>query len=121
MRVSEPVDWEHLATYTLGDRALEGEVAQLFADQAPKLRAHMLFSADLDERSQAFHTLKGAASALGAFRLAELCRTADMRARRALEGRETLDEAALAAEARAAAEELDTVLMFLRRRYGDAA
>ena len=54
----------------MGDRALECEVLRLFVQQAEAARGRIVDAA-LDERLFLAHGLKGAASAVGAFAIAE--------------------------------------------------
>lgn len=67
---ARPIDLEHLARQTFGDRALEGEVLALFSRQAAAIGARMA-TASPEERSILAHTLKGSARSIGAFRVAE--------------------------------------------------
>ncbi len=67
--VDQPVDVNHLARMTLGDRSLEREVLQLFDRQAGLLLARMRQCAP--QVAGAFaHTLKGSALGIGAWRVA---------------------------------------------------
>lgn len=74
---TEPVDLEHLARYTLGERALEREILELFCTQSvlylAQLRAAM---SDRDWRDAA-HSLKGSARAIGAWRAAKAAERAE--------------------------------------------
>jgi HPt (histidine-containing phosphotransfer) domain-containing protein len=74
---SRPVDLEHLARYTLGERALEREILELFCTQSvlylEQLRAAM---SDRDWRDAA-HSLKGSARAIGAWRAAQAAERAE--------------------------------------------
>lgn len=74
---SRPVDFVHLARYTLGNRALECEVLQLFSTQSilylDRLRQP---ESDQDWRETA-HALKGSALAIGAWRAAEAAQGAE--------------------------------------------
>lgn len=64
-----PIDFEHLASMTLGDPALECEVLTMFAAQSAKLLDQL---APLPPGAGALaHTLKGSARAIGAFAVAE--------------------------------------------------
>ncbi|MDO8534012.1 MAG: Hpt domain-containing protein [Xanthobacteraceae bacterium] len=75
-----PFDLAHLEQATNGDRALAREVLQLFDRQAEKLLTEIATAADPRRRSEAAHTLKGAARGVGAFVLAnaaEAIETAD--------------------------------------------
>ncbi len=65
---SRPIDLVHLATQTMGDKALEVEVLQMFARQARRA-LHDMATPDTDAILAAAHRLKGAASAVGAFKV----------------------------------------------------
>jgi len=86
---SRPIDLVYLARFTLGNRALEREVLELFATQAPLYLAQLRTAADDRAWHMAAHTLKGSASAVGAWKAAaaaeaaEACTGADSVARRA--------------------------------------
>lgn len=64
------IDLEHLQRYTLGDRKLEGEVLQLFADHLPRTLKTLQDSPIGRDWAMAAHTLKGSARAIGAWQLA---------------------------------------------------
>ena len=80
---SRPIDLVYLARFTLGNRALEREVLQLFADQAPVYLDRMREAADDKAWAMASHTLKGSARAVGAWKVgaaaeaAEACKGPD--------------------------------------------
>ncbi|MDM9621606.1 transcriptional regulator [Rhizobium sp. AC44/96] len=63
-----PVDLVHLANQTMGDKALELEVLQMFARQA-RACLHEISSGDAKTIAAAAHRLKGAAGSIGAFRV----------------------------------------------------
>ena len=65
-----PFDLAHLEQATNGDRVLAREVLQLFDRQAEKLLTEIAMAADPRTRSEAAHSLKGAARGVGAFVLA---------------------------------------------------
>jgi HPt (histidine-containing phosphotransfer) domain-containing protein len=65
-----PIDREHLARYTFGNTALEIEVLQLFAEQAPRYLESLRTARTETAWRDAAHTLKGSARAVGAFRVA---------------------------------------------------
>lgn len=75
---NEPTfDHAYLARFTLGDLALEREVLQLFAAQAP-IYVDNLLAADTPEAwVDAAHTLKSSAGALGIRHLAQLAAAAE--------------------------------------------
>ncbi|KQV34251.1 MULTISPECIES: Hpt domain-containing protein [unclassified Rhizobium] len=64
------IDLVHLEAQTMGDKALEAEVLQLFARQARQLLKTLIDDADA-ARAETAHRLKGAALAVGAFAVAE--------------------------------------------------
>ncbi|NLR96271.1 Hpt domain-containing protein [Rhizobium sp. P38BS-XIX] len=64
------IDLVHLGKQTMGDKALEVEVLQMFARQARSC-LHEIASGDETRIVAASHKLKGAASAVGAFRVAD--------------------------------------------------
>lgn len=65
---SRPIDLVHLATQTMGDKTLEVEVLQMFARQARRA-LHDMVGADGAATAAAAHRLKGAAGAVGAFKV----------------------------------------------------
>lgn len=67
--MSAPIDLEHFAAATFGDRALQREVLGLFEAQAAKLM-ETIRSARGREQAEAAHALKGAARGIGAFGVA---------------------------------------------------
>ena len=96
------LDLVHLARQTFGDRDLERELLALFEQQCMRLLPVLTGSGPAGERGDAAHTLKGAARAVGAWRLAAV---ADQL------------EAALAGSSTAPA--LDRLLADLERAVGD--
>ena len=67
---SRPLDLVHLAVQTMGDKDLEAEVLQVFSRQA-RLALQEMGSADKAGMVAIAHRLKGAASAVGAFAVAD--------------------------------------------------
>ena len=67
---ARPVDLAHLARQTLGDRALEQEVLQLFVHQALSAK-DQIADASPQERLRLAHNLKGSARGVGAFAIAD--------------------------------------------------
>ena len=68
-----PIDLVHLARQTLGDRALEVELLQLFERQAAQIIARLdsdTGNAERRWRQDLAHTLKGSARAIGAHQVA---------------------------------------------------
>jgi HPt (histidine-containing phosphotransfer) domain-containing protein len=64
-----PIDLDHLARMTSGERGLEREVLQLFLTQTGRLVAAL--DGPPVEAATLSHTLKGSARAIGAFRVAD--------------------------------------------------
>ncbi|KQV81665.1 Hpt domain-containing protein [Rhizobium sp. Root1220] len=69
-----PVDLVHLANQTMGDKALEIEVLQMFARQARACLSEIA-SGEAKTVAAAAHRLKGAAGSVGAFRVCEAAET----------------------------------------------
>jgi len=72
-----PIDHAHLGRYTMGNRALEVEVLELFAGQAPLTLADLRRADTAKAWHIAAHTLKGSARAVGAFEVADLAALAE--------------------------------------------
>lgn len=72
-----PVDLKHLRRYTLGDRALEHEVLELFLTQLPATIASLGAACNDRDWLMAAHTLKGSGRAVGAWRIARLAEQAE--------------------------------------------
>lgn len=72
-----PVDLKHLRRYTLGDRALEHEVLELFLAQLPTTIASLGAASSERDWHMAAHTLKGSGRAVGAWRIARLAEQAE--------------------------------------------
>jgi HPt (histidine-containing phosphotransfer) domain-containing protein len=74
---SRPVDLVHLSRYTLGDRALEREVLELFCAQSSIYLERLRAAGSDQEWDDAAHSLKGSASAIGAWRAAAAAERAE--------------------------------------------
>jgi HPt (histidine-containing phosphotransfer) domain-containing protein len=74
---SRPVDLVHLSRYTLGERALEREVLELFCTQSAVYLARLREAKSDTAWQEAAHSLKGSALAVGAWRTAEAARAAE--------------------------------------------
>lgn len=72
-----PIDHVYLRKFTFGNRALEKEVLQLFAGQAPSTLAQLQAANDAKAWHAAAHTLKGSARAVGALALADVAAEAE--------------------------------------------
>lgn len=77
MSTNDILDRDHLARYTLGDAELEREVLQLFIGQMPQTLGHLRSSQSPKDWLQAAHSIKGAARAVGAWKLARAAETAE--------------------------------------------
>ncbi len=74
---SRPVDLVHLSRYTLGERALEREVLQLFCTQSTVYLERLREARSDKDWKDAAHSLKGSAYAIGAWRAAEAAERAE--------------------------------------------
>jgi len=63
-----PIDLVHLARQTMGDKALEAEILQMFAKQARCL-VQEISIAEAATVTSLSHRLKGSANAVGAFKV----------------------------------------------------
>jgi len=72
-----PIDMTHLKRQTLGDPGLELEVLRLFDQMSHVYYARLETSTTVADLLANLHTLKGAASGIGAFGLADLARVAE--------------------------------------------
>lgn len=68
----DAIDLDYLRRFTLGNMALEQEVLQLFAGQAPLYLQQLRSAASAKDWIDAAHTIKGSAAAIGARRLASV-------------------------------------------------
>lgn len=73
-----PIDLVHLARQTLGDRALEREVLELFVVQARSVLARLEAAKEERARLDLAHTLKGSARSVGAWRVAEAAEACEL-------------------------------------------
>jgi HPt (histidine-containing phosphotransfer) domain-containing protein len=75
-----PIDLSHLARYTGGERALNGEILRLFDNQLREMVAKLKTVLDArDSRGwrEITHTIKGAARGVGAFPVGEAAAAAE--------------------------------------------
>jgi HPt (histidine-containing phosphotransfer) domain-containing protein len=108
-----PIDLEHLSKQTLGDQGLELEVLRLFDEMSHVYYARLEQSTNVAELLRNLHTLKGAASGIGAFGLAELARVAEAELRQGSPvNPERIDDLNVAVE---------EVSAFIARRLREAA
>jgi HPt (histidine-containing phosphotransfer) domain-containing protein len=105
---SEPaLDLHHLTTHTFGDRALERELLELFEQQCKRLVPVLASTSAVGGRDEAAHTLKGAARAVGASRIAAIAGCFESAVGRGSDEARLLQ---LAADLRAAADETMTAI-----------
>ncbi len=74
---SRPVDLVHLSRYTLGERELEREVLELFCTQSLNYIERLRGAHSYKDWKEAAHSLKGSASAIGAWRAAAAAASAE--------------------------------------------
>jgi HPt (histidine-containing phosphotransfer) domain-containing protein len=75
-----PVDLEHLARYTGGDKTLNAEILKLFDGQVSEMVGQLLSileQRDARKWREVTHTIKGAARGVGAFAMGEAAATAE--------------------------------------------
>jgi HPt (histidine-containing phosphotransfer) domain-containing protein len=72
-----PIDRIHLARQTLGDQSLALEVLHMYDEMAATYCSRLETSTNRNDLMVNLHALKGASMGVGAFRLAELARTAE--------------------------------------------
>jgi HPt (histidine-containing phosphotransfer) domain-containing protein len=72
MTQARVIDWDHLSRQTFGDAELEQELLTLFVGQARDTAARLAEAGanETKRRRDLLHTIKGSASAIGAFTLA---------------------------------------------------
>lgn len=74
---ADALDRAYLARFTLGNAELEREVLELFAAQAPIYLQRLREARTRKAWKEAAHTIKGSASAIGAWRLARFAEMAE--------------------------------------------
>lgn len=80
-RRREPVDREHLARQTLGDKGLELEVLRMFDEAARTYFGRIELSTNVDDLIRHLHTLRGAAAGVGAIAIRDLATVAEQELR----------------------------------------
>lgn len=76
-RAVRPIDLVHLAKQCLGDEHLEYEVLRLFDTTVKTYFARLARAEDTSEIKLNLHSIKGAASGVGAWTIADLAKTAE--------------------------------------------
>lgn len=75
--MNKPIDLVHLSNLTMGDRELQLDVLKMFLAQIPNYLDMIKQSDTQEEIYRTAHTIKGAASSVGAFNLANLAKKAE--------------------------------------------
>jgi HPt (histidine-containing phosphotransfer) domain-containing protein len=114
---AEAVDRANLARFTLGNAALEREVLELFAAQAPLYLQSLRQAPTSRAWKEAAHTIKGSALAVGAWRLA---RFAEMAEKLDVEAEMALAEGHRHEAVDAVATAVDEVCRYIERLFPDA-
>jgi len=98
-RTMRPVDLVHLAKQCLGDEALELEVLRLFDTTLKTYYQKLQMAASFDDIALVLHSIKGAASGVGAWSIADLAKAMEheMRSGRPLT-QERIDDLGLMVE-----------------------
>ncbi|UYO00707.1 MAG: Hpt domain-containing protein [Devosia sp.] len=98
-RPMRPVDLVHLAKQCLGDENLELEVLRLFDQTLFTYFGRLRLALSFDDLAINVHSIKGAASGVGAWTISEIARAMedDLRAGRPLRS-EAIDDLGLAVE-----------------------
>ena len=77
-RAMRPIDLVHLAKQCLGDEQLEQEILRLFDTTVKSYFARLEQASSFDDLAMSLHSIKGAASGVGAFTIAELAKAAEV-------------------------------------------
>ena len=78
--MSKPIDLDHLARYTGGEKALNAEILRLFDSQVTDMVGQLntvLAERDTKRWREIAHTIKGAARGVGAFGMGEAAAAAE--------------------------------------------
>lgn len=99
VRVARPIDLVHLAKQCLGDEGLELEVLRLFDTTIATYYGRLRAAMSHDDLAMNLHAVKGAASGVGAWTIADMAKAleAELRAGRPL-APERIDDLGLAVE-----------------------
>ena len=98
-RTARPIDLVHLARQCLGDEHLEYEIMRLFDTTIAAYHQRLLAASTPHELTMALHSMRSAASGVGAWTISELVHAteADLRSGRAVSA-EQFDDIAMAVE-----------------------
>src|SRR5262245_30113885 len=86
VKVRPPIDVAHLEKQTMGNRDLRNQVLRLFLKQSEDCVRRIRAAGDIAARSEAAHTLSGAARGVGAFPVAYIANEIEL-AKAAVTGR----------------------------------
>ncbi|QDZ10824.1 Hpt domain-containing protein [Devosia ginsengisoli] len=78
VRAMRPIDLVHLAKQCLGDEHLEYEILRLFDTTVKTYFDRLELAASYDDLAINLHSIKGAASGVGAWTIADLAKAAEM-------------------------------------------
>lgn len=76
-RAMRPIDLVHLAKQCLGDEQLEYEILRLFDTTVKTYFARLEQALTFDEFVMSLHSIKGAASGVGAFTVSDLAKSCE--------------------------------------------
>jgi HPt (histidine-containing phosphotransfer) domain-containing protein len=76
-RAMRPIDLVHLAKQCLGDEHLEYEILRLFDTTVQTYFARLEQATSFDDLIMSLHSIKGAASGVGAFTVSDLARACE--------------------------------------------
>ena len=78
IRAMRPIDLVHLAKQCLGDEHLEYEILRLFDTTIKTYFGRLELAASYDDLAINLHSIKGAASGVGAWTIADLAKAAEV-------------------------------------------
>jgi len=78
LRPMRPIDLVHLAKQCLGDENLEYEILRLFDTTVKTYFGRLALAANYDDLALNLHSIKGAASGVGAWTIADLAKAAEV-------------------------------------------
>jgi HPt (histidine-containing phosphotransfer) domain-containing protein len=94
-----PIDMEHLGRQALGDPGLQQEILRLYDQMSKIYFARIEQSTNGDDLARNLHTLKSAASGIGAWTVHDLTRIAEEELRQGKVDPERIDDIELAVNA----------------------
>jgi HPt (histidine-containing phosphotransfer) domain-containing protein len=91
-----PIDMDHLGRQALGDPGLQDEILRLYDDMSKIYFSRIEQSTNKDDLAQNLHTLKSAASGIGAWTVRDLTRIAEEELRQGKVDPERIDDIGMA-------------------------